>query len=77
MKRPIIAFLALVTIASTAASDGFHSPLLRNKDPRRWAKTVREKLGLDSSDSAEGGPAAAGFAPTRKAGLASVPTVGG
>ena len=36
-----------------ALADGFHSPLLRNPDPRKWAQTIRDRLGLDRSDSAE------------------------
>ncbi|MHC4471135.1 MAG: HEAT repeat domain-containing protein [Planctomycetota bacterium] len=61
MKRTLAALIALLCLSGTAISDGFHSPLLRNKDPRRWAQTERERLGLDSSDSAEGGARADGF----------------
>lgn len=52
----IRAFLVLSLLAVPVLADGFHSPLLRERDPRKWATTLRENLGLDRSDSAEGDP---------------------
>lgn len=51
--RAIPATLLLLLLAAPAAADGFHNPILTEKNPREWAATVRETLGLDRSDSAE------------------------
>ncbi len=59
MKRArivVAAAAAVVLGAGMAVADGFHSPLLRNQDPRRWATTVREEIGIDAGDSAETAP---------------------
>jgi hypothetical protein len=52
-RRATLIFLALVLLPASVLADGFHSPLLRNKDPKRWAETTRKSLGLDKSDTAE------------------------
>ena len=49
----ILAGVLALSIVRSAAADGFHSPLLTKKDPRKWAQTLRESLGLDRTDSAE------------------------
>jgi len=53
MKRAILTIHILLLLAATTFADGFHSPLLRNKDPKRWGETTRQNLGLDKSDTAE------------------------
>jgi hypothetical protein len=53
MKPAILTIPALLLLAATTFADGFHSPLLRNKDPKRWGETTRQNLGLDKSDTAE------------------------
>ncbi len=52
MKRTAI-FLFLFAFGAAALADGFHSPLVTGGDPQRWAQTLRERLGIDESDSAE------------------------
>ncbi|MCU0726438.1 MAG: HEAT repeat domain-containing protein [Planctomycetes bacterium] len=54
MKTLTISILLCVA-AAAALADGFHSPLLRNQEPRKWAATLREQIGLDRTDSAEDG----------------------
>ena len=41
MKRAILTIQVLLLLAATTFADGFHSPLLRNKDPKRWGETTR------------------------------------
>ena len=50
--RNLLTLLLILALPAAAIADGFHSPLLREKDPRKWATTLRENLGLDRSDSA-------------------------
>ncbi len=52
MKRAAI-FLFLLALGPVAFADGFHSPLVTGGNPRQWAQTLRERLGIDESDSAE------------------------
>ncbi len=59
---------AILLAAPAARGDGFHSPLLRNPDPHRWAITLREKLGLDRSDTAARGEPMPGFSRRATAG---------
>jgi len=58
--RQALCFLLLACAAPPVFADGFHSPLLTNKDPKKWAVTERERLGLDQSDSAEEAPRGGG-----------------
>lgn len=53
MKRALLLLSILSILSADALADGFHSPLLRNKDPKKWGETTREGLGLDKSDTAE------------------------
>jgi len=52
-KRAILTLTVLLLLTAITLADGFHSPLLRNKDPKRWGETTRRNLGLDKSDTAE------------------------
>jgi HEAT repeat protein len=52
MKALKISILLCLACAA-ALADGFHSPLIRNQEPRKWATTIRDQIGLDRTDSAE------------------------
>ena len=54
MMKTTVILLFLISIPAAALADGFHSPLVRGGDPKRWAQTLRDRLGIDESDSAEG-----------------------
>ena len=54
---------AILLLAPLAEADGFHSPLLHNSDPHTWADSVRARLGIDRSESAEEGTAARSVPP--------------
>ena len=53
MMKTTTIFLTLLALPAAAFADGFHSPLVSGGNPRQWAQTLRERLGIDASDSAE------------------------
>jgi HEAT repeats/PBS lyase HEAT-like repeat len=54
MMKSTAILLTLLLFPVLVHADGFHSPLVRGGDPQRWAQTLRDRLGIDQSDSAEG-----------------------
>lgn len=71
MKTAAILLMVLALPAMVFA-DGFHSPLVSGGDPRQWAQTLRDRLGIDESDSAERSNAAARPGPALVGQLANV-----
>ncbi len=53
MMKTAAILLFLLALPATVLADGFHSPLVSGGDPQQWAQTLRERLGIDESDSAE------------------------
>jgi hypothetical protein len=53
MMKTAAILLLLLALPAVVYADGFHSPLVSGGDPQQWATTLRERLGIDESDSAE------------------------